>query len=127
MRIKLDTKAIEVKSKKLVQFELEAFGLDVVRDAKLLAPVDLGSLRNLIGSQKAKNGVKITSGADYAAYVEFGTGVFAAKYLATQPSEVQKYARKFFVSGKGRLPASPHIFPALYKNLKILKDRLGRK
>lgn len=105
--------------------ELESFGMDVERDAKVLAPKDLGKLAQLIKSQMiSKTTVEISSGAAYAAYVEFGTGRFAASYLAGMPPELQEYAMQFFVTGKGHLPARPHLMPAFYKNRKLLIERL---
>ena len=109
---------------KMVDGEIEAFGYDVVRDAKLATPVNLGVLRNTIFNDYAAGRTTITVAADYAAYVEFGTGEFAASYVSSLPKELQEYAITFFKTGKGRLPARPFLFPAYFKNLGLLKARL---
>lgn len=113
--------------KQIIDNELYAFGLDTVAMAKNLAPVDEGTLRNLITFDKLPPpalGVEIISAASYSAYVEYGTGKFAAAYVPTLPIELQEYARTFFVNGLGRIPARPFIWPAIEKGRKDLIDRL---
>jgi hypothetical protein len=78
--------------KKEIKVELKAFGQEVERDAKQLAPVDEGYLKSRIYH-------KATS--DYAAYVEFGTRKFAASYVSTLPPDWQSYAATFKGSGTG--------------------------
>ncbi|MBO9671966.1 MAG: HK97 gp10 family phage protein [Sphingobacteriaceae bacterium] len=105
----------------------------IVMDAGNAAPVDLGYLKNSIRSfpeQKGFNYV-IQVGADYAAYVEFGTGS-----KVKVPKEVVDYAAQF--KGKGErvvnMPARPFFFPAYFKhrnelirNIKrVLKENLNR-
>lgn len=52
---------------------------------------------------------------DVAAYVEFGTGQDAARYLATVDPEWREQARKFYVNGKGRIIGQPYLYPAYLK------------
>lgn len=62
-------------AKQVVDDEMTAGALDMVRIAKRLAPVDEGLLRNSIGADTTKRFQKeffVT--AFYAAYREFGTG-----------------------------------------------------
>ena len=108
----------------VVEDELNAFGLETVAMAKTLVPVDDGFLRNSITFDKFPLSVEIVVASNYAAYVEFGTGVFAAAYVPTLPPELQEYAKRFFINGKGRIPAKPFLFPALEVNKKILIDNL---
>lgn len=62
-------------------------------------------------------------GVDYAAYVEFGTGLFASQYLSGMPKEIKTYAFTFYVNGKGRMPAQPFLIPAYLKYRKqFFKD-----
>lgn len=62
--------------------------------------------------------------SSYAAYLEFGTGQFAASYVSTLPTDLQEYAMTFFVNGKGHLPARPHIIPGFNRAVKELKENL---
>ena len=116
---------MEADIKEVVGTEIEAFGYDVARDAKMNTPVDLGGLRNSIMNDYLDYRTTITVAANYAAYVEFGTGSFAATYVPSLPPAIQAYAMTFFKTGKGRLPAHPFLFPAYFKNLPLLKERLA--
>jgi HK97 gp10 family phage protein len=85
-----------------IQKELNAFGKSTVNDAKRMAPVDEGTLRNSIGFVKEDLKVTITVNVDYAAYIEFGTKRFAAAYVSTLPAEWQDFASQFKgAAGKG--------------------------
>jgi HK97 gp10 family phage protein len=63
---------------------LERLGSEIVEDAKDLAPVDTGHLRESIGHTVTGEGFESTltveASADYAGYVELGT-----RYMAPQP------------------------------------------
>lgn len=115
---------------------LMAFGRDVERDAKnnlsLHGTVDFGFLSNSIGSESlAPLSVRIFAHKDYAAFVEFGTGPFAAEYVPSLEPEWQALAKLFYVNGNGRMPAQPYLHPAFEKNLPVLmedlKDLLNKK
>jgi hypothetical protein len=85
--------------KQEVKLELEIFGQDVERDAKLNAPVDEGFLKSMIyhkaTSEGNKIGMEVGCNADYAAYLEFGTRKFAAAYVATLPAVWQAFAAQY--------------------------------
>jgi len=51
----------------------------LVSQAKTLAPVDTGNLKNSIGARYFDDGLsaEVSVGADYALYIEFGTGIYA--------------------------------------------------
>lgn len=121
---RLDEMTAEVKV--ILQNELNAFGLDTVAMAKNLAPVNFGTLRNLIGFTPlgAEIGILLFAAADYSAYLEFGTGIFAAAYVPSLPPDVQEFAMQFFVNGKGRIPPRPYLFPAIEANRVLLIARL---
>lgn len=93
--VKEDLKNIPKLVESEVQKRLNEFGLKTVNDAKRLAPVDEGHLRNSISFVKQKLKVNIVVAANYAAYVEFGTRKFAASYVASLPQDWQKFAAKF--------------------------------
>lgn len=112
--------------KEILRRELNAFGIETVETAKNLAPVDNGTLRQLIGFIPLSNeiGILLYSGASYSAYIEFGTGIFAAAYVSTLPPEVQKLAMTYFVNGRGRIPPQPFLFPAIERHRLDLINRL---
>lgn len=66
--------------------------LKTERDAKLLAPVDTGYMRNSIQSTFEEGGLKgiVTANAEYSIFLEFGTS---------------------------RQPAQPFLFPSFNSNL----------
>lgn len=74
----------------------------------------------------------VTVYAPYAAYVEFGTGVkvFKTPEFNFTP-EMKAYAMEFYVSGKGREPAHPYLFPSLeiekVRLIARIKERLFGK
>lgn len=60
----------------------------------------------------------------YAPYVNFGTGLFASQFLATQDQEWTDYARQFYVNGKGRIPATPFFTSAVNEERIKLIERV---
>jgi HK97 gp10 family phage protein len=75
-------------------------GADViVTQAKRRAPVDMGLLRNEIGANKNYLSKSITVNAFYAAFIEFGTGRYAAQYVAGLPADWNSYAATFRAKG----------------------------
>lgn len=97
------TEELAKKARENAQLALNAFGLSVERDAKRLAPADEGHLRNSINSKPGNLSVTVTVGVNYAAYLEFGTRKFAAKYVATLPADWQSYAATFKGKGTGSM------------------------
>ena|SRR5690349_877115 len=58
-----------------------------------LKPTDMGFLQVRVISQPLHK--EITVDANYAAFVEFGTGTYASRYVATLPAEWQQFALQF--------------------------------
>lgn len=85
----------------------------IVADAKAKAP---GNLANKIYDTQDDIMTTVIGGDELSAYNEFGTGDFAAQYLAGMPPEMREEALKFYVNGEGKIPAQPFFFPAIYKN-----------
>ncbi len=77
-----------LKAQELERNDAET-ALRVARDAKRLAPVDTGRLRNAINSASTKDGWFVIADTNYATFVEFGTD---------------------------RAPAQPFLNPALEQN-----------
>lgn len=86
--------AISNKSKVEIKNEFNASALKIQRDAKRLAPVNFGQLRNSIYLKETggNNNFIFTVGASakYAPYIEFGTGG-----KVSIPSNYQSYAMQF--------------------------------
>ena len=93
--LKAQIKAYPQDIDKIIQNEFVAFGDNVVSDAKRLAPVDEGYLRNSISASVTDLELSISVNVDYAAYLEFGTKSFAAEYVASLPPEWQTFASEF--------------------------------
>ncbi len=96
----LDKTLSEIKAypqdvERIINNEFKAFGLSTVNDAKRLAPVDEGRLRESIGSVIGSLSISVTVNVDYAAYLEFGTKSFAAAYVATLPPDWQAFAEQY--------------------------------
>lgn len=84
---------------------LDKHALAVVTKAKQKTPVDEGILRGSISADTSKPTEKhITVNAPYAAFVEFGTGKYAAQHVSTLPDNWQAYAAQF----KGQKGGSFH-------------------
>lgn len=88
--------------------------LNIERQAKRNATksVDNGDLRRAIVPDHSGTEANVEVKVNYAQYVEFGTGAFAAEYLATKDKDLREYAMTFFETGKGRVTARPFLFPA---------------
>jgi hypothetical protein len=72
--------------------------------------------------------VEASSGANVpiAAYINFGTGSFAAQYLAGMPSDIQALAREYYVNGKGRLPSNPYLTAPYIRERKKFTENLKK-
>lgn len=70
------------------------------------------------------------SAGEIAAWVEFGTGQSAARYLVSVPREWRELARTYYVNGRGTILAQPYLLPAFMKHQKLyikdLKEALKR-
>lgn len=115
---------LEKKTREAMRKGEARFANLVVQEAKSRAP---GSLPNKIGYLQANNVTDIIGGDELSAYVEFGTGEFAAAYVASLPKEAQDEARKFFVNGKGKGNPQPFFFPAIFANQEKLLQFIGEE
>lgn len=82
---------------------LVTFAKNVETDAKRAAPANEGNLRNSIVDTVTGLQAKVTVTANYAAYLEFGTRKFAARYVATLPQDWKTYAATFKGKGGGTM------------------------
>lgn len=75
---------------------LSANALEIEATSKRLAPKDESRLAQSITANVSGFLEKeINVGVFYAAYIEFGTGKFAASYVSTLPQDWQQFASKF--------------------------------
>lgn len=100
-KVLAEVKAYPQDVEKIINNEFKAFGQGTVNDAKRLAPVNEGRLRQSISSLQNNLEVKVSVNVDYAAYLEFGTKSFAAQYVSSLPSDWQTFASEFKGSAGG--------------------------
>jgi HK97 gp10 family phage protein len=112
--------------KKTLSNELGRSAMDIVRMAKQNAPVDKGTLKQSIKSERKGKTVEVIAGAHYAPYVEFGTGGMVKLDDMLQLGIPPSYAAQF--KGRGikevNLPARPFFYNAARIGLKNLLVRL---
>jgi len=112
--------------KKTLSNELGRAAMDIARLAKQNAPVDKGTLKQSIKSERKGKTVEVIAGAHYAPYVEFGTGGMVDLDDMLQLGIPASYAAQF--KGKGRkevnLPARPFFFSSARIGFKTLLIRL---
>ena len=129
MAVSVNIKGFKEVEKALKEFgkEGQAAALDVVfatasdieRDAKSLAPVDLGKLQQSITKTKVTDQVKykVQANEPYAAFVEFGTGA-----LVSIPDGWTDMAADF--RGRGirqvNIAPQPYLYPAFQKGSRML-------
>lgn len=61
-----------------------------------------------------------------AAYMEFGTGDYAAYFLSTNPQYIKDLARQYYVNGQGRLPSMPYITPSYIRERKKFLENVKK-
>jgi len=112
--------------KKTLSNELGRAAMDIARLAKQNAPVDKGTLKQSIKSERKGKTVEVIAGAHYAPYVEFGTGGMVDLDDMLQLGIPASYAAQF--KGKGikevNLPARPFFFSSARIGFKTLLNRL---
>lgn len=98
--------------------------MTIVNEAKARAPVDLGNLRSSITFEILNNGfdAKINVGANYAIYVEYGTGVFAKGPGGSRAKKIPWHYKDpktgKWITTKG-MKAQPYWNPALDKGRQV--------
>jgi hypothetical protein len=109
----------------IIQEELQVTIDDIYNEALRNSPADFGAGGGIrssgykdVGRLEGEVGFK----NEYAPYVEFGTGT-----KVKIPAGLEDYAMTFYVNGEGRLPASPFLFPAYFKNTKEFLERIRKE
>lgn len=89
------TPTLQARLDKRLKQRMQRIALEIEREAKKLAPVDTGNLRNSIRTEQVDGGILIGSfGVEYAAYVEFGTENMAAQSFLRPAVEIVKARHK---------------------------------
>ena len=124
LKKKLDN--LRAFDKKTLSNELGRSAMDIVRMAKQNVRVDKGMLKQSIRSERKGKTVEVIAGANYAPYVEFGTGGMVNLDDMLQLGIPSSYAAQF--KGKGikevNLPARPFFYNAARIGLRNLLGRL---
>lgn len=106
-------------TEKAIENGIDKAARRVKRDAKLLAPVDSGRLRNSIQHKIEKFQGKVVgivySNVEYAPYVEFGTGQRGEQAQVIKPEGIS-YRHDW----RGQPPV-PFLYPALVQNQNNIK------
>lgn len=92
-----------------------------IRDAR----INLSFIRQKIDKDVFQNGLLWnvgldvpTSGEQWEAWMEFGTGLSAREILSNPQysQEVRTLARTYYRNGKGRIIGQPYLMPAFFRN-----------
>lgn len=86
---------------------LQDYTLRIEFQAKRLAPTDMGHLGQSISSNVTNRVSTISASANYAPFVEFGTGT-----RVKVPSGFEELAMTFYVNGKGLTRPQPFLIPS---------------
>lgn len=101
--------------------------IKVQGDAKLLAPVNTGRLRNSIQSETKEIGGKVVgrifTSLEYAPYVEFGTG----QRGETSPSPPKSPDDLYYRQDWAGMEAQPFMYPAAKQNEKVVPRIVGEE
>lgn len=115
----------------MIDQEIAAHGELMATSAKQLAPFKYSRLRNSISLKKEGfMRYQLVAQTDYAAYMEFGTGRYAASYVPTLDEEWQKIAAQFKRGPGSNVPPFGYMnrsvkayMPSLIKAInKVLKN-----
>ena len=104
--------------------------LIVENEAKKLCPVDTGQLRSSITHEVAEKEGRVGTNVEYAPYVEYGTGLFAANGDGRQERWSYQDGEGNWHSTIGQHP-QPFLHPALNNNreqvLQTIKDEASKE
>lgn len=89
-----------------------------IADAAVAAKANLDAKYSSLASsisnvKKGELDYQLRADKDYAAYVEFGTGPWAAKYVPSLEPEWQELAKSYQTMTPGNLEESPYLYPAV--------------
>lgn len=97
------------------------------------ASINLSFIKQKINKKTIENGLGFnvgldvpSSGEQWEAWMEFGTGLSAREILSNPEytSEVRNIARRFYRNGKGRIIGQPYLMPAFFRNTANLVNEI---
>jgi len=96
VKVQAQLKDLTKKVEQNIDDILNANAEEIATKAKQNAPVDMGGLHSAISADNSAFLEKhISVNAFYAAFIEFGTGKYAAQYVSSLPNTWQQYAQQF--------------------------------
>lgn len=128
---KLNKKLAQLQkfSKQELSNEIGRSAMEIVGRAKQSAAKDTGALRQSINSEASGKGVAVFANADYAPYIEFGTGSQVSLADMKELGIPDGYAAQF--KGKGirdvNLPARPFFFSSARVGFNNMLKRVDKK
>ena len=128
---KLNKKLAQLQkfSKQELSNEIGRGAMEIVGRAKQSAAKDTGALRQSINSEASGKGVAVYANADYAPYIEFGTGSQVSLADMKELGIPDTYAAQF--KGKGikeiNLPARPFFFSSARVGFNNMLKRVDKK
>lgn len=128
---KLNKKLAQLQkfSKQELSNEIGRGALEIVGRAKQSAAKDTGALRQSINSEASGKGVAVYANANYAPYIEFGTGSQVSLADMKELGIPDSYAAQF--KGKGikevNLPARPFFFSSARVGFNNMLKRVDKK
>lgn len=123
----LQKKLDAMSSPKIYEKALGQSGLIVEAAAIKKVPVDTGMLRSSIGTQVdiSKLEARIGTVLEYAPYVEFGTGIFAAGGNGRKTSWSYQNSKGQWITTKGQR-AQPFLSPSLRENKEKIIEKFAQ-
>jgi HK97 gp10 family phage protein len=108
----------------MIKKEIAVATRNTSKAAKSFAPVNHSRLKNSIRDNASGMTGEVVASADYAPYVEFGTGM-----LVNVPDELSSYAMQFKGQGIRQVNtrSQPYLYPAFFINRKKLTEQVDRK
>lgn len=100
--------------------------LRVQNDAANLAPVDTSALANSINYKVYRNTATVGSSMDYAAYVEYGTGIYAENGNGRKSPWYYENRKGELIRTLGQRP-QPYLRPALDRNKNYIKNVIAKE
>ena len=128
---KLNKKLAQLQkfSKQELSNEIGRGAMEIVGRAKQSAAKDTGALRQSINSEASGKGVAVFANANYAPYIEFGTGSQVSLADMKELGIPDAYAAQF--KGKGikeiNLPARPFFFSSARVGFNNMLKRVDKK
>ena len=129
--VKLNKKLAQLQkfSKQELSNEIGRGAMEIVGRAKQSAAKDTGALRQSINSEASGKGVDVFANANYAPYIEFGTGSQVSLADMKELGIPDAYAAQF--KGKGirdvNLPARPFFFSSARVGFNNMLKRVDKK